>query len=123
MRPLPARDLRQIIDQAHRGDQSTAMLTQELIIYLSMFIRTEPSLFIEMLRLRVGLIIQVMASELARALKCDGDEASDYLLNLSPYEMKTLLHHILSGKGMLFISNQCCFFVSIMFLLFLFILG
>lgn len=74
------------------------MLTQELIIYLSMFIRTEPLLFIEMLRLRVGLIIQVMASELARALKCDGEEASDHLLNLSPYEMKTLLHHILSGK-------------------------
>ena len=98
VRPLPAKELRQIIDQAHRGDQSTAMLTQELIIYLSMFIRTEPLLFIEMLRLRVGLIIQVMASELARALKCDGEEASDHLLNLSPYEMKTLLHHILSGK-------------------------
>lgn len=98
IRPLPAKELRQIIDQTHGGDQSTAMLTQELLIYLSMFIRTEPQLFHEMLRLRVGLIIQVMASELGRALKCDGDEASDHLLNLSPYEMKTLLHHILSGK-------------------------
>lgn len=98
IRPIPAKELRQIIDQAHRGDMSTAMLTQELLIYMSMFIRTEPQLFVEMLRLRVGLIIQVMASELARALKCDGDEASDHLLNLSPYEMKTLLHHILSGK-------------------------
>ena len=28
----------------------------------------------------------------------EGDEASDQLMNLSPYEMKTLLHHILSGK-------------------------
>ena len=27
-----------------------------------------------------------------------GEEASDHLLNLSPFEMKTLLHHILSGK-------------------------
>ncbi len=27
-----------------------------------------------------------------------GEEASDQLLNLSPYEMKMLLHHILSGK-------------------------
>lgn len=82
--------------------------------------RTEPKLFTEMLRLRVGLIIQVMASELARALQCGGtkmrcivtwtrklsdmlrsilgEEASQHLLNLSPYEMKTLLHHILSGK-------------------------
>jgi hypothetical protein len=45
---------------------------QELLIYLAMFIRTEPKLFNEMLRLRVGLIIQVMASELARTLKCAG---------------------------------------------------
>lgn len=45
---------------------------QELLIYLAMFIRTEPKLFNEMLRLRVGLIIQVMASELARTLKCTG---------------------------------------------------
>jgi len=28
-------------------------------VYLAMFIRTEPQLFLEMLRLRVGLIIQV----------------------------------------------------------------
>lgn len=36
------------------------MLTQELMVYLAMFIRTEPQLFHEMLRLRVGLIIQVI---------------------------------------------------------------
>lgn len=27
-----------------------------------------------------------------------GEDASEYLLNLSPYEMKILLHYILSGK-------------------------
>ena len=97
-RPIPSKELRQIINKAHGGDQSTAMLTQELLVFLAMFIRTEPQLFTEMLRLRVGLIIQVMASELGRALKCSGEEASDHLLNLSPYEMKMLLHHILSGK-------------------------
>lgn len=97
-RPLPSKELREIINKAHGGDQSTAMLTQELLVFLAMFIRTEPQLFSEMLRLRVGLIIQVMASELGRALKCTGDDASEHLLNLSPYEMKMLLHHILSGK-------------------------
>ncbi|XP_056011600.1 probable phosphorylase b kinase regulatory subunit alpha isoform X5 [Ostrea edulis] len=98
MRPLPPDDLAKIIFEACGEDLSTASLTQELLIYLAMFIRTEPKLFNEMLRLRVGLIIQVMASELARTLKCSGDEASEHLLNLSPFEMKTLLHHILSGK-------------------------
>jgi len=47
--------------------------TQEILVYLAMFIRTEPKLFNEMLRIRVGLIIQVMASELARTLKCSGE--------------------------------------------------
>lgn len=95
---LPDVELRQMIHQAYGDDQSSSMLTQELIIYLAMFIRTEPQLFSEMLRLRVGLIIQVMAAELSRSLSCTGEEASEHLLNLSPFEMKNLLHHILSGK-------------------------
>ena len=57
--PLPASELRVLIHKAYGSDESTAMLTQELIVYLAMFIRTEPTLFHEMLRLRVGLIIQV----------------------------------------------------------------
>ncbi|KAK7066265.1 Phosphorylase b kinase regulatory subunit alpha, partial [Halocaridina rubra] len=96
--PLPASELRVLIHRAYGADESTAMLSQELLVYLAMFIRTEPSLFHEMLRLRVGLIIQVMASELARTIKCAPDVASDHLLNLSPFEMKNLLHHIMSGK-------------------------
>lgn len=39
-----------------------------------------------------------MASELARTIQCTPDVASDHLLNLSPFEMKNLLHHIMSGK-------------------------
>ncbi|CAH1777077.1 unnamed protein product [Owenia fusiformis] len=97
-RPLPPDELAAIIHDACGEDISTAMLTQEILVYLAMFIRTEPKLFHEMLRLRVGLIIQVMCSELARTLKSSGEDASDHLLNLSPFEMKTLLHHILSGK-------------------------
>ncbi|XP_061387378.1 probable phosphorylase b kinase regulatory subunit alpha isoform X6 [Musca vetustissima] len=96
--PLPEADLRQLIHDAYGDDESTAMLTQELMVYLAMFIRTEPQLFHEMLRLRVGLIIQVMAKELSRTLNCDGEAASEHLLNLSPFEMKNLLYHILSGK-------------------------
>lgn len=42
--------------------------------------------------------MQVMATELSRTLICTGEEASEHLLNLSPFEMKNLLHHIMSGK-------------------------
>jgi phosphorylase kinase alpha/beta subunit len=72
--PLPPDMLAKIIFEACDDDYSTASLTQEVLIYLAMFVRTEPKLFNEMLRLRVGLIIQVMASEMARTLKCSGGE-------------------------------------------------
>lgn len=39
-------------------NETVFCLLQELLVYLAMFIRTEPQLFLEMLRLRVGLIIQ-----------------------------------------------------------------
>lgn len=99
--------------------------TQEIMVYLAMYMRSQPSLFGDMLRLRIGLIMQVMATELARSLHCSGkdasasklsdihilyaqelnqhvppigEEASESLMSLSPFDMKNLLHHILSGK-------------------------
>ncbi|XP_049865152.1 probable phosphorylase b kinase regulatory subunit alpha isoform X1 [Pectinophora gossypiella] len=110
--PLPENELRQLIHLAYGDDESTAMLTQELLVYLAMFIRTEPQLFLEMLRLRVGLIIQVMATELSRTLSCDGEEASEHLLNLSPFEMKNLLYHILSGKEFAINSGNSLFVIK-----------
>lgn len=53
---------------------------QEIIMYLAMYVRSQPSLFVEMLRLRIGLIIQVMATELARSLKCSGK--SDFIIRV-----------------------------------------
>ncbi|XP_045489225.1 probable phosphorylase b kinase regulatory subunit alpha isoform X3 [Pieris rapae] len=124
--PLPENELRQLIHcsfrrspggdrKAYGDDESTAMLTQELLVYLAMFIRTEPQLFLEMLRLRVGLIIQVMATELSRTLSCDGEEASEHLLNLSPFEMKNLLYHILSGKEFAINSANSVFGIPLKF--------
>nr|XP_050027202.1 probable phosphorylase b kinase regulatory subunit alpha [Dermacentor andersoni]XP_054922429.1 probable phosphorylase b kinase regulatory subunit alpha [Dermacentor andersoni] len=97
-RPLPIKELRDIIAHAHKGDQSTAMLTQELLAYLAMLIRASPQLFSGMQRLRVGLIIQVMVGEVARMHRCPMDDAADILLGLSPYEMQSLLLDIISGK-------------------------
>ena len=96
--PIGSSELRDLISSASLGDISAATLTQEVLIYLGMFVRTEPNLFHGMLRLRIGLIIQVMASEISRTLKIDGDKATDMLLNLSPFETKNLLHNIMSGK-------------------------
>ena len=95
---LKSKELRRIIHQAYHGDESMAMLTQELLVYLAMCIQTEPHLFHGMLRLRIGLIIDVMAAEMQRSLKLtDHADATEELMSLSPYEMRNLLHHIMAG--------------------------
>uniref|UniRef100_A0A669FA05 Phosphorylase b kinase regulatory subunit n=1 Tax=Oreochromis niloticus TaxID=8128 RepID=A0A669FA05_ORENI len=96
--PLPPDELNNLIYEASGQDISVAVLTQEIMVYLAMYVRSQPALFGDMLRLRIGLIMQVMATELARSLHCSGEEASESLMSLSPFGMKNLLHHILSGK-------------------------
>ncbi|XP_028293604.1 phosphorylase b kinase regulatory subunit alpha, liver isoform isoform X3 [Gouania willdenowi] len=96
--PLPPEELNTLIYEASGQDISIAVLTQEIMVYLAMYVRSQPDLFGDMLRLRIGLIMQVMATELARSLHCSGEEASESLMSLSPFDMKNLLHHILSGK-------------------------
>ncbi|XP_077486077.1 putative phosphorylase b kinase regulatory subunit alpha [Amblyomma americanum] len=97
-RPLTTREMRTMIARVHKGDQSTAMLTQELLTYLAMLIRENPLFFSEMQRLRVGLVIQVMVAEVARRSRCGVDDAAELLLALSPYDMQSLLIDVISGK-------------------------
>ncbi|XP_075691748.1 phosphorylase b kinase regulatory subunit alpha, skeletal muscle isoform isoform X2 [Rhinoderma darwinii] len=96
--PLPYDKLICLIQEASEQNMSISILTQEIMVYLAMYMRTQPSLFAEMFRLRIGLIIQVMATELSQSLQCSAEEATESLMNLSPSDMKSLLHHILSGK-------------------------
>ncbi|XP_078138639.1 phosphorylase b kinase regulatory subunit alpha, skeletal muscle isoform-like, partial [Centroberyx gerrardi] len=96
--PMPPDQLAQLIDSASENNLTIAVLTQEIMVFLAMVIRSQPSLFGEMFRLRIGLILQVMTTELAQSLHCSGEEATESLMNMSPSELKSFLHHILSGK-------------------------
>ncbi|XP_075018777.1 phosphorylase b kinase regulatory subunit alpha, skeletal muscle isoform isoform X5 [Calonectris borealis] len=96
--PIPYEELVHLIDEASEKNLSVSILTQEIMVYLAMYMRTQPALFAEMFRIRIGLIIQVMATELAHSLRCSAGEATENLMNLSPSDMKSLLYHILSGK-------------------------
>lgn len=72
------------------GDLPLAL--QEIMVYLAMYIRTQPTLFREMFRIRIGLIIQVMATELALSLRCSGtcsrfgSPAREGAVVLGPYQ-------------------------------------
>eukprot|EP00076_Gallus_gallus_P009472 XP_004940658.3 phosphorylase b kinase regulatory subunit alpha, skeletal muscle isoform isoform X5 [Gallus gallus] len=96
--PIPYEELVRLIDEASEKNLSVSILTQEIMVYLAMYIRTQPALFTDMFRIRIGLIIQVMATELAHSLHCSAGEATENLMNLSPSNVKNLLYHILSGK-------------------------
>jgi phosphorylase kinase alpha/beta subunit len=96
--PMTTEHLYNEIVTASVNDPTMVMLTQEILVFLHLFITTEPQLFAGMIRIRVGLIIQVMLGELKRTLQSSDEDTADHLLNLSPYEIKCLLHIILSGK-------------------------
>ncbi|XP_059833260.1 phosphorylase b kinase regulatory subunit alpha, skeletal muscle isoform isoform X3 [Hypanus sabinus] len=96
--PLPSAELTKLIEEANEHNNTLFILTQEVMVYLAMYARTEANLFAEMFRLRVGLIIQVMATEMGNSLKCSGEAATESLMSMRPSDLKILLHHVLSGK-------------------------
>lgn len=93
--PLPAADLMAKIREFVRQDIRDRPLTQEILIYLSILIKTDPHLFKGFLTLRVGYLILLITSELARELDLTQDEAYDHLMQLSPFEVKMRLVGVL----------------------------
>ena len=77
-------------------------------MYLAMFIRTTPKMFLEMLTLRIGLIIHVMIAEIGRVLKCSNEEATEQLMNLRPSQVKLLLYHIVNGEDFTEETGEIC---------------
>jgi phosphorylase kinase alpha/beta subunit len=50
-------------------DERDRALTQEILVYLSVLIKSEPELFEGLLTLRVGYLILLLTGELAREAK------------------------------------------------------
>lgn len=95
--PLSAADLMEKIREFVRQDIRDRPLTQEILIYLSVLIKTDPHLFKGFLTLRVGYLILLITSGLAQEMNLTQDEAYDHLMQLSPYEVKTRLYKVLAG--------------------------
>lgn len=87
-------------------DVRDRVLTQELLIYLGVLIKSEPQFFNGLLTLRVGYLILLLASELARELQVAQDEAYERLMQLSPFEIKIRLQQVMAGYAGL---NQVLF--------------
>jgi len=97
MQPLPHTEVLEKIREFCREDIRDRVLTQEVIIYLSLLIKAEPNLFKGLLTLRVGYLILLITTDLARELELTQDEAYEKLMSLSPVEIKTRLREIVVG--------------------------
>lgn len=97
MQPLPHTEVLEKIRQFCREDIRDRVLTQEVIIYLSLLIKAEPDLFKGLLTLRVGYLILLITTDLARELDLTQDEAYEKLMTLSPFDIKTRLRQIVVG--------------------------
>ncbi|MBW4606166.1 MAG: glycoside hydrolase family 15 protein [Hassallia sp. WJT32-NPBG1] len=94
--PLSHKEIVEKINHFCREDISDRVLTQEILIYLSLLIKSEPELFKGLLTLRVGYYILLLTSEIAGDLDITQDEAYEKLMELSPFEVKMRLHKVLT---------------------------
>jgi phosphorylase kinase alpha/beta subunit len=95
--PMPPTELLDKMRTFCREDIRDRVLTQEILIYLSILIKAEPDLFQGLLTLRVGYLILLMTNDLAQGLNLSQDEAYERLMQLSPFEIKIHLRQILAG--------------------------
>jgi phosphorylase kinase alpha/beta subunit len=92
--PIAHFELVEKIDTFCREDIRDRVLTQEILIYLSLLIKAEPRSLEGMLTLRVGYLILLITSEIAIEQHLTQDEAYEALMGLSPFEIKTRLRHV-----------------------------
>jgi phosphorylase kinase alpha/beta subunit len=95
-RPISRNEIAEKIDKFCREDIRDRVLTQEIIIYLGLSIKSQPKLVKGLLTLRVGYLILLLTSELVVELKIAQDEAYEKLMELSPFEIQTRLHQALT---------------------------
>jgi phosphorylase kinase alpha/beta subunit len=95
--PLPPTDLMEKIQEFCGNDVREHPLTQEIITYLSVLIKTDPQLFDGLLTLRVGYLILLITSKLVREFRVTQDEAYEHLMQISPFEIKQRLSQVLAG--------------------------
>ncbi|MBD2342851.1 glycoside hydrolase family 15 protein [Anabaena subtropica] len=95
--PIPHYEIAEKINNFCREDIRDRVLTQEVLIYLGILIRSEPESFQGLLTLRVGYLILLITSELAQELQVTQDEAYERLMELAPVEVKTRLNQVLTA--------------------------
>ncbi|KAI8987987.1 glycosyl hydrolases family 15-domain-containing protein [Mycotypha africana] len=98
--PLSPDALTKMISEQCADDVREGPVVQEIIIFLGNFIRTNPRMFEGILRLRTHFIIIALREEISRTNRYNEEEAIEHLMQLSPFELQSLLGTVMSGPGM-----------------------
>jgi phosphorylase kinase alpha/beta subunit len=96
-RPIPLQELLALIKEFCREDIRDRVLTQEVLIYLGSLMRSSPELFTDLMTIRVGFLIVLLASDVAEEFKLTQDEGYERLMHLPPSEIQRRLKGILSS--------------------------
>ena len=95
-KPVPEHELLSKINTFCRDDIRDHVLTQELILYISLLIKAKPHLFGELLTIRVSHLILLLASDIARKHQLTPDEGYERLMDLAPSQIQRLLETVLA---------------------------
>ncbi|KAI9091438.1 glycosyl hydrolases family 15-domain-containing protein [Phlyctochytrium arcticum] len=95
--PMHPAALKTLIYTHCASDVREAPLVQEVLTYLGSFIRGDPHMFQGIMRIRTHFFIIAMREEISRMRGCNEEEAVEHLMQLSPYEMKSLLGQVLAA--------------------------
>ncbi|KAI8642661.1 glycosyl hydrolases family 15-domain-containing protein [Parasitella parasitica] len=98
--PLSPDTLNKMISEQCGDDVREGPVVQEIIISLGNFIRSNPRMFEGILRLRTHFIIIALREEISRLNAFNEEEAIEHLMQLSPFELQSLLGTVMSGPGM-----------------------
>ena len=96
--PLSNPELLEKLTEFCREDSRDRVLSQEILLYLGVLIKSDPELFKGFLTLRVGYLILLLTSQLGQEQHLTQDEAYEALMGLSPFEIKTQLRQVLAGN-------------------------
>ncbi len=95
--PIPEHELMQKLAAYCRDDVRDRVLTQELLLYLGSLVKARPELLREMITVRVGQLITLLTSDLARERELSADEAYEALTHLPPSEIQARLYRVLKA--------------------------
>ncbi|MGK7911206.1 MAG: glycoside hydrolase family 15 protein [Synechococcus sp.] len=73
------------------------VLTQEIVIFLSLLIRSEPVLFDNLMTVRVSNLILLISGEIAGEEGLEQGDAYERLMGLSPFDIKAKLRQVLEA--------------------------